>query len=59
MEKLKEMRGCWKLTDEALECTLWRTNFGRGYGPVVRDYGMNDSNLRITNRLIYLRIKSK
>jgi hypothetical protein len=25
-----------KLKDEALDRTLWRTRFGRGYGPVVR-----------------------
>jgi len=26
----------WKLKDEALDRTLRRTGFGRGYGPVVR-----------------------
>jgi hypothetical protein len=26
----------WKLKEEALDRTLWRTRFGRGYGPVVR-----------------------
>jgi hypothetical protein len=26
----------WKLNYEALDCTLWRTRFGRGYGPVLR-----------------------
>jgi len=30
------MRGQWKLKEEAVDCTLWRTGFGRGYGPVVR-----------------------
>jgi len=24
------------LKEEALDLTLWRTGFGRGYGPVVR-----------------------
>jgi hypothetical protein len=33
---LKEMRGCWKLKEEAIDHTLWRTRFGRGYRPVVR-----------------------
>jgi hypothetical protein len=32
----KEKRRYWKLKDEALDRTLWRTRFGRGYGPVVR-----------------------
>ena len=31
----KEKRRYWKLKDEALDRTLWRTSFGRGYGPVV------------------------
>jgi hypothetical protein len=26
----------WKLKEEALDRTHWRTRFGRGYGPVVR-----------------------
>jgi len=29
------MRRYWKLKDEALDCTLWRTCFARVYGPVV------------------------
>jgi hypothetical protein len=33
---LKEKRSYWKLKEEALDRTLWRTRFGRGYGPVVR-----------------------
>jgi len=32
---LKEMRGYCKLTEKALDCTLWRTGFGRGYVPVI------------------------
>jgi hypothetical protein len=36
LEYLKEKRRYWKLKEEALDRTLWRTHFGRGYGPVVR-----------------------
>jgi hypothetical protein len=36
MDDLKEKRGYWKLKEEVLDFTLWRTCFGRGYGPVVR-----------------------
>jgi hypothetical protein len=36
LDDLKEKRGYWKLKEEALDRTLWRTPFGRGYGPVVR-----------------------
>jgi hypothetical protein len=36
LDDLKEKGRYWKLKEEALDCTLWRTRFGRGYGPVVR-----------------------
>jgi hypothetical protein len=36
LDELKEKNKYWKLKEEALDRTLWRTCFGRGYGPVVR-----------------------
>jgi hypothetical protein len=36
LDDLKEMRRYWKLKEEKLDLTLWRTRFGRGYGHVVR-----------------------
>jgi hypothetical protein len=36
LDDLKEKRRYWKLKGEALDRTLWRTRFGRGCGPVVR-----------------------
>jgi hypothetical protein len=36
LDDLKEKSRYWKLKKEALDFTLWRTRFGRGYGPVVR-----------------------
>ena len=36
LDDLKEMTGYWKMKEEALDDTLWRTRFGRGYGPFVR-----------------------
>jgi hypothetical protein len=36
LDDLKEKRGYWKLKKEVLDRTLWRTRFGKGYGPVVR-----------------------
>jgi hypothetical protein len=36
LDALKKRRGYWKLKEEALDCTLWKTRFGRGYGSVVR-----------------------
>jgi hypothetical protein len=35
LDDLKEARRYWKL-EEAQDRTLWRTQFGRGYGPVAR-----------------------
>jgi len=36
LDDFKKMRGYYKLKEEALDRTLWRTGFGRGYGPVLR-----------------------
>jgi hypothetical protein len=36
LDDLKGKRGYWKLKEEALDRTVWRTRSGRGYGPVVR-----------------------
>jgi hypothetical protein len=33
---LKERRGYSHLNEEALDRTVWRTRFERGFGPVVR-----------------------
>jgi hypothetical protein len=36
LDDLKEMRGYSHLKEKALDCTMWRAHFGRGFGPVVR-----------------------
>jgi len=36
LDDLKERRGYSHLREEALDHTLWRARFGRGFGPVVR-----------------------
>jgi hypothetical protein len=36
LDDLKGKRKYWKLKEEALDRTVLRTRFGRGYGPVVR-----------------------
>jgi hypothetical protein len=35
LDDIKETRGFWKLKEEALDRTVWRTGFGRGCGPVL------------------------
>jgi hypothetical protein len=36
LDDLKETSGYWKLKEEALDYTLWKTLFERRYVPVVR-----------------------
>jgi hypothetical protein len=36
LDDLKERRGYSHLKEEALDHTMWRNRFGRGFGPVVR-----------------------
>jgi len=36
LDGLKETRRYWKLKEEPLDRTLWRSHYGRGYGPIVR-----------------------
>ena len=36
LDDLKERRGCSNLKEEALDRTMQRARFGRGFGPVVR-----------------------
>jgi hypothetical protein len=43
LDKLKEKREYWRSKEEVLNRTLWITQYGKGYGPVVRQAseGMN------------------
>jgi hypothetical protein len=36
LDDLKERRGYSHLKEEALDCTMWRARFGKGFGPDVR-----------------------
>jgi hypothetical protein len=36
LDNHKETKGYWKLKEEALDRTLWRTSLGKGFGLVVR-----------------------
>jgi len=36
LDDVKERRGYCHLKEEALDRTMWRARFGRGFGPVVR-----------------------
>jgi hypothetical protein len=36
LDDFKERRGYSHLKEEALDRTIWKARFGRGFGPVVR-----------------------
>jgi hypothetical protein len=36
LDDLKERKGYFHLKEEALDRTMWKARFGRGFGPVVR-----------------------
>jgi hypothetical protein len=36
LDDLQDRRGYSHLKEEALDRTMWRNRFGRGFGPVVR-----------------------
>ena len=36
LDELKERGGYCHLKEEAVDRTVWRVRFGRGFGPVVR-----------------------
>jgi len=36
LDNLKDNSGYWKLKEEVLDRSVWRTGSGRAYGPVLR-----------------------
>jgi hypothetical protein len=57
LDDLKERRGYSHLNQEALDRTMWRARFERGFGPVMRQTTkwMNENNL-LLHRLSYIYI---
>ena len=53
LHNLKETRKYWKSKEKALDRSLWRTHFGKGYGPGRKtDYRKNEIIIRITTLLV-------
>ena len=44
LDDLKDRRGYCQLKEEALDRTMWRNLFGRGFGPVVRQITDDDDD---------------
>ena len=42
LDDFKDRRGYCQLKEEALDRTMWRNRFGRGFGPVVRQITNDD-----------------
>jgi len=57
LDDLNEKRGHWKPKKEALDRPPWRTRFGSGYGPVVREYTELIIIIIIIIRIIIIIIK--
>jgi len=60
LDDLKERRGYSHLNEEALDRTVWRARFGRGFGPVVRQINkwMSEINQPVSRVCqIYIKIK--
>jgi hypothetical protein len=38
LDDLNDRKGYSHMKEEALDRTMWRNRFGRGFGPVVRQY---------------------
>jgi hypothetical protein len=45
LDYFKEKRRYWNLKEVALDCTLWRTRFGRSYWLVARQITYNEGRL--------------
>ena len=55
MDDLKDRRGYCQLKEEALDRTMWRNRFGRGFGPVIwqitdDDADDDDVSIEVTRR---------
>jgi hypothetical protein len=62
LDDLKEGRGYPHLKEEALDCTMWRAHFGRGFGTVVREttnlMNILYSNLHVKNGFEHAKLNS-
>jgi len=46
LDDLKERRGYSHLKEEALDRTMWRAGFGRGFGPLVRQTTLTNNECK-------------
>jgi hypothetical protein len=51
LDNLKERRGYSYLKEKALDRTMWKAHFGRGFGPVVRQTAKGMDELMNSNQV--------
>ena len=54
LDDLQDRRGYCQLKEEALERTMWRNHFGRGFGPVIWQITDDDDVSHVTGNPIFL-----
>ena len=54
LDDLKDRRGYSHLKEEALDRTMWRGGFGRGFGPVVRQTAKWMTNFRFFIKVCFI-----
>jgi len=54
LDDLKDRRGYCQLKEEALDRTVWRNRFGRGFGPVVWQITDGDDDIYIIYYIFYI-----
>ena len=57
MDDLKDSRGYCQLKEEALDRTMWRNHFGRGFGPVVWQITDDDDDDIDTRKYIVITVR--
>ena len=64
LDDLKDRTGYCELKEEALDRTMWRNRFARGFGPVVwqitdDDDGRIDSKLNVNKLIVNFRYETE
>ena len=53
LDDLKDRRGYCQLKEEALDRTMWRNRFGRGFGPLFRQISNDDDDISYVETAFY------
>jgi hypothetical protein len=56
LDDLMEKREYFKLKDEALDHTLWRTRFRRGYGPRHNTNNRMNGDVKLVCQNVYMQV---